>query len=77
MLTKDQVTEQFEAELRALLKKWSVPGWEATLEVEEKCWGYGQYDSRMEVCIPSLYDENHDQIRELAYIDLGKYFSPT
>ena len=71
MKTKEEITKEFTEELKDLLKKY-----DAEIEAEDHFQGYSDEgsDIRIEVSIPSKYDENNEIISEYTVIDLGKYF---
>lgn len=73
MKTKDQVTADFKQDLAALLKKYSRDDWPAEIGLGEKCTSWSS-DYWVEVCIPSLYDEDYNTTREYTEINLGKSF---
>lgn len=59
--TKQDVERAFKADLRALLKKWG-----AELEV---VWDVPE----VEVCIPAVFNDAHEVVRESAIFTLGRY----
>ena len=69
MISKQQVTDEFTAELRALLAKY-----QAELSAEDHFSGYAECgeDVRMTVFVPAVYDAlTGDTLREWTEIDLG------
>ena len=72
MMTKQEVERLFRAELAALLRKW-----DAEIEADDHYQGYPEcgQDIRIEVHIPGVWDENHDEVREYALFDLGTYIT--
>ena len=74
-VTRQQLTEQFTAELNALLAKYG-----AELSAEDHFMGYAECgeDVRMTVTIPAIYDpKTFAYIREWTEIDLGRNISPS
>lgn len=69
MITEEEITKQFKAELQALLDKYG-----AELDAEDHYAGWIQSgeDIRMTAYIPTQYDASYNMIRESANIDLGK-----
>lgn len=74
MQTKEQIEQEFRAELQALLDKYG-----AELEAKDHWQGYAECgeDVRMTVDIPAIYDADHSRLRERTEIDLGNYLWPT
>ena len=68
MKTSKEVSDEFEMELKALLKKWNTE-----IEMEEVSRGYGGSEYSMKVYIPSIWDEDEIAV-ESAEIDLGTYY---
>jgi len=73
MQTSKQVKEEFLTKLRSLLREYN-----AVLEAKDYWNGYSECgeDVRATVAIPSIFDEEGNQIREWTDIDLGGYFTP-
>lgn len=67
MTTAKQVQEAFTADLEALLKKYSSPQGKAEIEVVQGPFG----SETIEVCIPGIFDEKHECVREFALFSLG------
>lgn len=76
MKTEQQITDEFLAELKALLSKYAPAGGYVDITAEDHYMGYPECgeDVRMTVSIPSGYDGNGEKVSEGAEIDLGKYF---
>ena len=74
MQTADQITQAFKAELQALLDKYG-----ADLSARDTWEGYPECgeDVRMHVNVPSIYDADHNCLREYTEIDLGSWVSST
>lgn len=75
MKTKQQVADEFRAELQALLDKYG-----ADLEAEDHYPGYPEcgQDIRMTATVPAIYDDaTNDCLREFVEIDLGQYMYPS
>ena len=70
MKTKNEVTEQFIAELKALLAKYDTESDIATIEAEDERSG-----ARITVIIPPIYDADYNVIRERVSIDLGRWIT--
>lgn len=72
MITKEQVTQDFKADLLALLTKYG-----AELEAQDHYQGYPECgeDVRMTVTIPSIYTKDGETVREWTEIDLGRFIS--
>lgn len=70
MVTTEQVTRRFRAELQYLLDKWG-----AELSAKDHWDGYPECgeDVRMTVTVPGIYDTEHNCLREFTEIDLGSY----
>ena len=69
MITEEEITNQFKAELQSLLDKYG-----AELEAEDHYPGYAECgeDVRMTAYIPTQYDESYNMVRESANINLGQ-----
>ena len=74
MRTKQQIEQEFRAELQALLDKYG-----AELEAKDHYQGYAECgeDVRMMVDIPSTWREDGELVREWTEIDLGSHLWPT
>ena len=74
MLTKEEVTKNFKADLQALVDKYG-----ATIEAKDHFLGYSECgeDIRITIEVPSIYDSNNELVRDWVEIDLGSYFWPT
>lgn len=68
MKTSKEISDEFEKELKSLLKKYNTE-----IEMEEISRGYGGSEYTMKVYIPSIWD-NNEIIVESAEIDLGTYY---
>ncbi len=74
MRTKQQIEQEFRAELQALLDKYG-----AELEAKDHYQGYAECgeDVRIMVDIPSTWGEDGELVREWTEIDLGSHLWPT
>lgn len=74
MKTKEQIEQEFRAELQALLNKYG-----AELEAKDHWTGYAECgeDVRVIVHIPGIWDKDGNPVREYTEIDLGSYVWPT
>ena len=77
MQTSNEVKQQFLADIKTLLAKYDTPKEKAEIEAVDHYQGYPECgtDVRMIVSVPSIWDENYNQVRERVEIDLGRLFS--
>jgi len=68
MITKEQITKEFTAELQALLNKWN-----AELDASDHYQGWPECgeDIRMIVTIPGSWDKDGNTTQEWTEVDLG------
>lgn len=72
MQTSEEVKVEFLTKLKALLKEYG-----ATIQLGTTTFGYSECgeDVRAAVEIPSIWDKDSNQVREMTSIDLGSYFT--
>ncbi len=68
MVTREELEESFKTDLRALLAKYN-----AEMDVDETCSGWGSIVNGIQIYIPSIYNDNHDCISEDATFTIGKW----
>ena len=75
--TKEEVTQAFLIDLKALLQKYSNGVSSCEIEAEDHYSGYPECgeDVRMTVTVPSIYTPEGETIREWTEIDLGRWFT--
>jgi hypothetical protein len=66
----NDISKQFENELRALLGKYG-----ASIELEEDERSFSGSTYKMKVYAPTQYDNDRNIVQDCIGVDLGEYFS--
>jgi hypothetical protein len=75
MKSSNQIKIEFLTDLKELLAKYKGNNYSCEITAEDHFSGYAECgeDIKMTVTIPSIYEENGNQLREWIELDLGRY----